>query len=168
MNTDSRILIGQVSGCFGIKGWLKVFSYCHPRENITNYDHWIIGGKLYESVESKKNGKLIVAKLKGVNDKEAAACLMGQNIEIEKDQLPQLKSNQYYWRDLIGLEVSNTNGMVFGKIKNLLETGANDVIVIQGDRERLIPYLTKDYEHPTILMVDLEKKTMLVDWHEDD
>ena len=168
MNTDSRILIGQVSGCFGVKGWLKVFSYSQPRENITTYKSWIIGGKLYESVESKKNGKLIVAKLKGIDDKETAATLMGQDMEIEQDQLPQLESNHYYWRDLIGLNVSNNQGIDFGKIKSLLETGANDVIIIKGERERLIPYIADGSEHQTIIKVDLETQTMVVDWHEDD
>lgn len=168
MNTDSRILIGQVSGCFGVKGWLKVFSYCQPRENITTYKSWIIGGKLYKSVESKKNGKLIIAKLKGINDKETAANLMGQDIEIEQEQLPQLEPNHYYWHDLIGLHVSNTQGVDFGKIKSLLETGANDVIIINGDKERLIPFIADGSEHQTIIKVDLDKQTMVVDWHEDD
>lgn len=168
MNTDSRILIGQVSGCFGVKGWLKIFSYSNPRENITTYKSWIIGGRLYESIESKKNGKLIVAKLNGIDDKETAATFMGQDIEIEQAQLPQLESNHYYWRDLIGLQVSNTQGVDFGKIKSLLETGANDVIIIKGDRERLIPYIADGSEHQTIIKVDLETQTMVVDWHEND
>lgn len=172
MKNDSRILIGQVSGCFGVKGWLKVFSYSDPRENITTYKDWIIDGKLYEPLESKKNGKLIVAKLQGVDDKETAQTFIGKNIEIEKQQLVKLNKGTFYWRDLVGLEVSNTDGIVFGKVKSMLETGAHDVIIvkpnIQGDRERLIPFITGRSDDDTIIKVDIENNTLLVDWHEDD
>ncbi|MBL4772656.1 MAG: 16S rRNA processing protein RimM [Alcanivoracaceae bacterium] len=168
MNKDSRILIGKVSGCFGVKGWLKIFSYSDPRENITTYKSWIVGNKHFDSVESKKNGKLIVAKLKGVEDKETAQTLIGQKVEIEKQQLSQLNLNQFYWHDLIGLEVTNTEGINFGKIKSMLDTGAHDVVIINGTRERLIPYIIDEPDGTTIIKIDLEKKTMLVDWHEDD
>lgn len=165
MKNNSQILIGQVSGCFGVKGWLKVFSYSDPRENITTYKDWIIDGKLYESVQSKKNGKLIVAKLKDIDDKEAAQSFIGKNIEIKQSQLKKLDGQQYYWRDLIGLDVINTQGIKFGKVKNMLETGANDVMIIQAsDRERLIPFIM-DY---TVIKVDIKNGSMLVDWHEDD
>ncbi len=168
MNKDSRVLVGKVSGCFGVKGWLKVFSYCDPRENITTYKSWIVGGKVFDSVESKRNGKLIVAKLEGINDKDTAMTLMGQPVEIREDQLEQLRPEQFYWRDLVGLEVTNTKGIAFGTITNLLETGANDVIIIKGERERLVPYITDADNGRTVIEVDLEKKTMVVDWHEDD
>jgi len=168
MNKDGRILIGKVSGCFGIKGWLKIFSYCDPRENITTYKSWIVGNRQFDSVESKKNGKLIVAKLKGIDDKETAQILLGQSVEIEKRQLSQLNSDQYYWHDLVGLEVTNTAGIRFGKIKSMLQTGAHDVIIIKGDRERLIPYITDVSTSTTVIKIDLKEQTMLVDWHEDD
>ena len=172
MDNDSRILIGQVSGCFGVKGWLKIFSYSDPRENITTYKNWIIDGKLYESIESKKNGKLVVAKLEGVDDKETAETFIGKNIEIEEQQLANLNNEQFYWRDLVGLEVSNTEGIVFGKIKNMLETGAHDVVIVKGnkkgERERLIPFITAPSLDKTILKVDLKGQTVLVNWHEDD
>jgi 16S rRNA processing protein RimM len=165
MKNNSQILIGQVSGCFGVKGWLKVFSYSDPRENITTYKDWIIDGKLYESVQSKKNGKLIVAKLKDIDDKEAAQSFIGKNIEIKQSQLKKLDGQQYYWRDLIGLDVINTQGIKFGKVKNMLETGANDVMIIQAsDRERLIPFILGN----TVIKVDIKNGSMLVDWHEDD
>lgn len=168
MNKDSRILIGKVSGCFGVKGWLKVFSYSDPRENITTYKSWIIDGKVYKSIQSKKNGKLIVAKLEGVEDKETAETFIGKIIEIERQQLLSLDNNQFYWRDLVGLAVTNTDGIVFGSVKNMLETGAHDVVIVKGyDRERLVPYIT-DGPDKTIIKIDLEEKTMLVDWHEDD
>jgi 16S rRNA processing protein RimM len=168
MNKNSRILIGQVSGCFGVKGWLKVFSYSDPRENITTYDKWIIDGKTYESIQSKKNGKLIVAKLSGIDDKETAQTFIGKNIEIESQQLADLNNQQFYWRDLVGLNVSNKQGIDFGSIKSMLETGANDVMIIKGsnkgDKERLVPFIMEK----TVIEVSLENGTVLVDWHEDD
>ena len=164
MNTNGRILIGKISGCFGVKGWLKVFSYSNPRENIVSYNNWIIDNKLFESIQAKKQGKLIVAKLVGIDDKDAAQAMIGQKIEIEKQQLAQLDDGHYYWHDLEGLEVSNTNGIAFGQLESVLETGANDVIFVKGERTRVIPYILDT----VILKVDLEQKTMLVDWHEDD
>lgn len=164
MKNDSRILIGQVSGCFGVKGWLKIFSYSDPRENITTYESWIIDGELYDSIQSKKNGKLIVAKLKGIDDIETAQTFIGKKIEIERQQLHDLNDEQYYWRDLVGLEVTNKEGVVFGTVKNMLDTGANDVMIIKGTRERLIPFIMGN----TVINVDLKNSTLLVDWHEDD
>ena len=167
MNKDSRILIGKVSGCFGVKGWLKVFSYSDPRENITRYKSWYVNGKLYDNIQSKKHSKLIVAKLEGIEDKETAMTFIGQNIEIDVSQLEQLNDEHFYWRDLVGLNVTNTKGISFGKVKSLLETGTHDVIVIKGnkgDRERLIPFIMNN----TIIKVDLNEKTIVVDWHEDD
>ncbi len=168
MNKDSQIVVGKVSGCFGVKGWLKIFSYCDPRENITTYKSWNVGDKTFEGVESKKHGKLIVAKLKGIDDKDTAQTLIGSIIRIEKDQLSQLDPDEYYWHDLIGLEVNNTKGIKFGKVTSILETGTHDVIVIAGDRERLVPYITDQSNNKTIIDVDLTTKTITVDWHEDD
>ena len=164
MTENSRILIGKVSGCFGVKGWLKVFSYTDPRDNITTYANWIVNGVVFKAVESKQNGKLIVAKLNGIDDKETAFMLIGQKIEIEKEQLHSLNQGEYYWHDLIGIEVTNKQGVKFGTIKSLLETGAHDVVIIQGERERIIPYIMDK----TILEINIEKNSMLVDWHEDD
>ena len=167
MTQNSRILIGEISGCFGVKGWLKVFSFSHPRENITKYKSWIVDGKEYHDIESKKQGKLVVAKFVGVDDKETAQTYIGKKIEITEEQLLQLDSNQFYWRDLVGLEVSNTKDIPFGVVNSLLETGVHDVIVVKdanNNKERLIPFIMNH----TILNIDLETKTMLVDWHEDD
>lgn len=164
MTENSRILIGKVSGCFGVKGWLKIFSYCEPRENISSYATWIVNDKVFESVESKRNGKLMVAKLKGIDDKDTALSLIGQKIEINKEQLHCLDNDKFYWHDLVGLEVTNKQGVKFGTIKSLLETGAHDVVIINGDRERIVPYIMDQ----TILEVNIEKNSMLVDWHEDD
>ena len=119
MNKDSRILIGKVSGCFGVKGWLKIFSYTEPRENITSYKKWLIDGKSYDSTAAKKHGKLIIVKLDGVDDKDRATTFLGKKIEIESEQLHALEKGEYYWKDLIGLQVSNQDGVEFGIIKNL-------------------------------------------------
>ncbi|MCF6288013.1 MAG: ribosome maturation factor RimM [Proteobacteria bacterium] len=164
MPTDERLLIGKVSGCFGVQGWLKIFSYSNPRENITTYKSWIINNKVFDLVVAKKHGKLIVAKLEGIDDKDTALLMIGQKIEIDTQQLAELDGSQFYWRDLVGLDVTNTNGIEFGKLQSILETAAHDVIFVQGEKQRVIPFIMGS----TILTVDLDKNTMLVDWHEDD
>ncbi|VAW39757.1 16S rRNA processing protein RimM [hydrothermal vent metagenome] len=169
MQQNRRILIGKVSGCFGVKGWLKIFSYCNPRENITAYKSWIVANQHYDSIQAKKHGKLIVAKLAGIDDIETAQALINQDVEIDRQQLAKLADTQFYWHDLIGLQVSNTKGVNFGKITTLLETGANDVIVVKSDKvERLIPYIIEPSANKTIIKIDLAENIMLVDWHEDD
>lgn len=164
MTHNGRILIGKISGCFGVKGWLKIFSYSNPRDNITTYKSWIIDNKIFDSVQAKKQGKLIVAKLEGIDDKDTALAMIGQKIEIDTQQLVQLNKNEFYWRDLIGLDVSNTKDVNFGTLESILETGAHNVIFVKGNRQRVIPFLMGD----TIIEVNLEENTMLVDWHEDD
>ncbi len=154
MTDNGRILIGKISGCFGVKGWLKIFSYSNPRDNITTYKSWIIDDKVFESVQTKKQGKLIIAKLVGIDDKDTVLSMIGQKIEIDTQQLVQLDNNEFYWRDLIGLDVSNTKGISFGTLESILETGAHDVIFIKGNRQRVIPFLMGDI----VIEVNLEKK----------
>lgn len=164
MTASKRILIGKISGCFGVKGWLKIFSYCQPRDNITSYDRWIVNDKVYCAVESVKHGKLVLAKLDGIDDKDSALAMLGQKIEIDKQQLEDLEDEQYYWHDLIGLQVTNKAGVDFGTVHSLMETGADDVMIVDGERQRIIPFIM----HRFIIEVNLAQNSMLVDWHEDD
>lgn len=113
--------------------------------------------------EAKTHGKGLVAKFKGSDDRDAAAHLNGQEIAIRRDQLPPAAEGEYYWSDLQGLEVFTTEGVSLGKVDHLLETGANDVLVVKGERERLIPYVTG----PIVKKVDLNAGTMQVDWDPD-
>jgi 16S rRNA processing protein RimM len=167
LSEQRLISVGKISGVFGIKGWVKVFSYTEDRENILDYSPWILKktneSKTLKVIDGNLQGKVIVAQLEGVNDRDQAASLMGWDIFISSEQLPKAASGEYYWSDLIGLKVENTAGVDLGVISGLLETGANDVMIVQGERERCIPFL----QGQTIINIDLNSGRMLVDWDAD-
>ena len=159
--------LGNISGVFGVKGWLKVYANTDKKENILSYQPWYIErNKVRQAVKlkaGKPHGKTIIVQLDGVDDRNEAELWVGSDIYMKSDQLPKLSNDEYYWSDLIGLQVVSTDGVEFGVIDQMLETGANDVIVVKGDRERLIPYVTEQ----VVKSVDLDKQQMLVDWDAD-
>ena len=161
---DELISVGKVSGIFGVRGWIKVYSYTEIRENILTYSPWILRkGKESKEVivvDGRRHGKTVVACLQGLDDRDDAADLNGWEILIRSEQLPKARKDEYYWTDLVGLHVKNIDGTDFGVVKQMLETGANDVVVAVGDRERLIPFL----QEQTIVDIDLSAGEMLVDW----
>ncbi len=167
--TDDRpVILGRVSGLFGVKGWVKVHSYTDPREAILNYPDWLIelGGRWQplKLEEGKQQGKTVIARFEGVQDRDAAVEYMNARIGVQRDNLPQTGDGEYYWSDLEGLSVVRIDGNVLGKVAYLLETGANDVLVVQeGDREVLIPFVTGD----VVKEVDLAKGEISVDWEWD-
>ncbi|WP_459868543.1 ribosome maturation factor RimM [Endothiovibrio diazotrophicus] len=162
---DERELValGRISGLFGVRGWVKVFSHTEPREQIVRYSPWLIrlGGewRAMKVVSGKAHGKGVVVRLESVEDRDAAARLIDAEIAVPRDQLPALEPGDYYWADLEGLAVVTTEGVGLGKVDHLFETGANDVLVVKGERERLIPY-TDD----AVVAVDLEAGCIEVDW----
>lgn len=165
---EDYIVIGKISGVFGVKGWVKVFSDTDPRENIVTYSPWYLSVKgewLPHTVEQgKRQGKTVIAKLKDCEDREAAALLTGQEIAIRRDQMDKLEEGEFYWSDLIGLQVETTDGQKLGKVSNLLETGANDVLIVNAeDKEILVPYI-KDQ---VIKKIDLDEQLIVVDWDPD-
>ena len=161
---DELVVLGKISGVFGVKGWVRVFSYTDPRENVVHYGHWYLkqqGQWHRQNVEAgEKHGKLIVAKLEACDDRECAYGMMGAIIAIHHSQLPALQDGEYYWRDLIGLRVVNLQGVELGVVKQLMETGANDVLVVEDERERLIPFT----QGHTVQRVSLEEGVIEVDW----
>jgi 16S rRNA processing protein RimM len=167
--TDNELInVGEVSGVFGVKGWVKVFSFTQPRENILTYSPWILKkGKAIKSVkvlDGRRQGKLVVAALEGITDRDQAAELSGWKILINKEQLPATVSGEYYWVDLVGLRVVNHEGIELGTVDYLLETGANDVLVVKdNETERLIPFI----QPQTISKVDLDDGLIVVDWDAD-
>lgn len=167
MSEQKQISVGKISGVFGIKGWVKVFSYTEDRANILHYSPWLLKksgeSKTLKVIAGNLQGKVIVAQLEGIDDRDQAADLMGWEIFIHSEQLPKIASDEYYWSDLIGLKVENTQGIDFGVVSGLLETGANDVVIIQGDKERCIPFL----QGQTIINIDLNLGKILVDWDAD-
>ena len=168
MSNSDFLSAGQISGVFGVKGWVKVFSFTQPRENILRYSPWILQKnnqtKEIKVVGGQRQGSNVVAELDGVVDRDAALTLMGWEILIRKEQLPKTQADEYYWADLVGLEVETEAGVKLGKVDHLMETGANDVLVVIDDKtERLIPFLQKQ----TVLKIDLVAQSMLVDWDPD-
>jgi 16S rRNA processing protein RimM len=161
------ITVGKISGVFGLQGALKIFSFTDPRENILNYSPWQLkkNNELIEVelVTGKCQGKIITVRLKGISDRDAAAALVGYDIQISKALLPATKTDEYYWHDLIGLKVETVEGTKFGVVDSILETGANDVLIVKGDKERLIPFLQPE----TVVNIDLETGLMRVDWDSD-
>jgi 16S rRNA processing protein RimM len=159
---------GEISGVFGIKGLVKVFSFTDPRENILAYSPWILQKnnqtREVKIVGGQRHGNNVVAELDGISDRDAALALIGWKILIRKQQLPETKPGEYYWADLVGLNVKTKKGVSLGKVDNLLETGANDVLVVlDGEIERLIPFL----QQQTIMHIDLDAGLMIVDWDPD-
>lgn len=167
MTAKGLINVGEISGVFGIKGWVKVFSFTGFRENILGYSPWLLKKgtetKVFNVLEGTLQGGAVVAKLDGINDRDQAAALMGWGIFIQPEQLPKAAANEYYWADLLGLTVKTTDGVLLGTVDNLLETGANDVVIVKGERDRAIPFL----QGQTIIHIDLAAGEMIVDWDPD-
>jgi len=152
---------------FGVRGWVKVFSYTDPREAVLSYDNWLLGrdGDWQSATvaEGQRHGKSVVVRIDGFDDRDQAAKLVGAEIAVPPDQLPETESGHYYWRDLEGLRVVGVDGFELGTVSYLLETGAHDVMVLKGDSERLIPFVKDEI----VIDVDLALGVITVDWEWD-
>jgi len=176
MDTTDKVLLGEINGIYGVQGWVKIFSHTDPRENILNYAPWWLHCSAAKArqqpewhqvqIESGKllQGKSVIAKLAGIDDREVARQLMGCQIWIEKSQLQPLSdaNNAYYWVDLIGCEVVNLQQQSLGQVKHLMETGAHDVLRIETSQGKplLIPFVEGHF----IQSVDIQHKQIVVDW----
>ncbi|WP_323751284.1 ribosome maturation factor RimM [Marinobacter sp.] len=168
--TSQETVIGRVTSVFGVKGWLKVFSDTDPKEGILNYRDWtlVLDGKRIPTKleDGRRQGQGIVVKLKGLDDRELARTYAGAEIRVPTEQLPDLPDGEYYWFQLEGLDVFTVEDECLGKVHHLLETGANDVLVVRAtagsidQRERLIPYLPDQ----VVMSVNLNDSRMVVDW----
>ena len=174
--TDTRsnlIDVGRITSVFGIKGWVKVHSDTEPAENIVGYKPWWLktrhGVKAVEVDEFQAHGKGFIAHIKGVDDRDVAETLTKVTISVERAQLPELESEEYYWHQLENLQVISVFGGVetlFGRVSHLLETGANDVLVVKpeadsvDDKERLVPYVPGQF----VQKIDLDAGKIWVDW----
>lgn len=163
--TDNTVILGKISGVHGVQGWLKVFSYTRPAENIFQYQSWKLVRDtqqiLLASVSAQKyQGRKLLVKLGEVNDRSAAEGLVGLEIGIDSSELPTLE-NEYYWRELIGLTVKDTHGVLLGEVFDLMETGANDVLLLKGStgKSLAIPYIPE-----VVLKVDIAQSIIVADW----
>lgn len=158
--SDRLIVLGQIAGLYGVRGWVRVFSETDPRENILRYSPWLLDGAAHVVAESRRHGKGLVVQLEGYEDRDQAAELIGRNICVRRNQLPPARPDEFYWADLEGLEVQTVAGEPLGRVSHLFDTGANDVLVVKGDRERLLPFVWDDI----VKDVDFTSGTITVDW----
>ncbi len=159
--------MGKVVAAQGIQGWVKVQPYTEYQDSLLDYGTWYVGNEQawrpLQVLEADVHGKVLVAKLEGIADRTAAEKYKGMLIAVPRSALPEQDGDEYYWSDLIGLSVENLAGEKFGTVDTLLETGANDVLVVRHEgAEMLIPFIAD-----VIRQVDIEHKTIRVDWQAD-
>ena len=158
------VIIGRVAGVYGVRGWIKVLSATEPPEAILDYPSWQVGsGSQWRSMvltAGRRYGKGILAHLASCDDRDVARTLVGAEIAVPRNEMPDPGPDQFYWADLEGLTVRTASGIELGTVDHLIETGANDVLVVRGERERLIPYVWGQ----VVTGVDLEQGVMTVDW----
>jgi 16S rRNA processing protein RimM len=151
--------MGRVAGSYGVRGWIKVE---RPEAGLAGCGEWWIGGEPHEVKETKPHSGSLLASLAGVASREAAMKLRGRAVEVSRAALPEPEAGHYYLADLVGLEVVNEQGEKLGVVKRFITNGAQDVMELAGDRERLLPWI------PTVVKkVDLRKRQVEVEWGAD-
>ncbi len=167
MAHDERVVVGQFGAPYGVQGWLRVNSFTEPMERILSYQPWQVVSRdrkwTPEVVAWRRHGKGLVVKIRGCDDREQTAVLLNADITIARSDLPVVKDGEYYWADLEGLLVVTVQGVVLGRVDHLFDTGANEVLVVKGDRLRMVPF---DRDN-VIRLVDLAAKRLVVDWDPD-
>ena len=163
-NAMQRVAVGTVSGVYGVRGWLRVRSATAPPERILEYRPWQLDREgectVVDVCEGRRQGSGLVAKLAGIDDRDAARSWVGADIVVARHQLPAPAHDEYYWCDLIGATVIALDGTELGLLEDLMETGSNDVMVVQGERERLIPFIPRQ----VVVAVDVAARCVTVDW----
>jgi len=167
------LVVGKITGCYGIKGWVKIHPYTDPQENFLGFGQWVLqrrsGPEPIEFDAGRRQGRGLVAHIAGVDDRTLAESYKGLEVAVPAASLPQLAEGDYYWSQLQGLQVWCRDGddrVLLGTVDYLIETGANDVLVVKAsqnsidEQERLIPYLPGD----VVTRVDLEEAIIEVDW----
>lgn len=160
---DALVVMGRISAPYAIRGWVRIQTQTEYIDSLMDYPVWHVGRsgqwRPFRLVEGKVHGQYLLAHLEGMDDRDAAEAVMGMEIAVPREDRPAAEDGEYYWDDLIGLEVVNGEGAVLGKVDALLATGAHDVLQIQGERERLIPFVDA-----FVREVDLAAKRIVVDW----
>tara|TARA_Y100000588_G_C13984386_1_gene808678 strand:- start:78 stop:590 length:513 start_codon:yes stop_codon:yes gene_type:complete len=166
-DTDMWVVVGQFGRPHGIKGFISVHSFTEPRENILKYSDW--HGKIdgqwqkLNITHAEVNNKSVLVKVADYLNRESVSRLTNVELAVTKDKLPSLKDGEYYWHQLIGMKVMTEKGVSFGTVKEILSTGAHDVLVVQGHKRLLIPYVPDHY----IINIDEINATIFVDWDEE-
>jgi 16S rRNA processing protein RimM len=158
------VTLGRVSGVYGVHGWIKVHSSTDPLDSIVGFETWILRSgddeRTVEVESGRQHGRTVVAKLKKIDDRDQATALVGADISVEREALAPCEPGEYYWTDLEGLEVITVQGETLGWLDHLLETGGHDVMAVEGERQRLIPFV----QGQVVREVYLDKGVIVVDW----
>ncbi|RYZ73757.1 MAG: ribosome maturation factor RimM [Lysobacteraceae bacterium] len=167
-DNERRILLGRIVGAFGIRGQIKIESWTEPRDAIFRYQPWILvdahgNEREFSGARGKESGKHLVASFPGVDDRNVVEAMRGTEIHVLRSALPAPKPGEFYWIDLEGFRVVNVEGVDFGTVSHLFSTGANDVLSIRGDRERMVPFVEPEF----VKSVDFEAGLITVDWDPD-
>ena len=165
---DSRqrmLTVGRLHGAFGVRGEVKLESFTDPLRSIARYQPWILRDargieRACEGVRVREGGKGLIATMPGIEDKDAADALRGTEVLVPRSALPPPAEGEFYWVDLEGMDVFTTTGVALGTVSHLFSTGANDVLVVRGDRERMIPRVRPDF----VVDVDFDASRITVDW----
>lgn len=159
-----RIIVARLAGAHGVRGWVKIHSYTCPPEGVFGYHQWLVRRSDYwetaKPTDWRRHGAAFLVRLEGVTEREQARAWTGREIAIPREALPPLPAGEYYWADLVGLRVQTLDGVDLGRVDHLLETGGNDVLVVNGDRERLVPFVLGR----EVVTVDLDVGWIRVDW----
>jgi len=161
------VVLGRVGAPFGVRGWLKVQSFTDPPEGIVRYPVWQLernGSLGHRTVlDWKRAGSGVAVQLEGIETREAAQALTGAEVQVERAELPPTAPGEYYWHDLIGLEAWSLQGAPLGRVAGILDLPAHPVLLLEGDRERLVPLVPE-----RLAGVDIDAGRLTLDWHPDD
>lgn len=162
-HADTHVVVGSFGSSYGVNGWIKINSATSPDNAILDYLPWQIetpnGWQPLNIIDSQLQHKQVLVLVEGYDSPEAVTQLAGRRISVLREQLPEPDENEIYWTDLEGLTVKTEQGTVLGTIDHLIETGSNDVMVVEGEKRHLIPY-----NKATVIKVNLEQKEVTVDW----
>ena len=169
-NSSDLVTVGRITAVYGVRGWLKVHSFTEPMDNILQFSKWYLQGqKGWEPLNidgGRLHGKGLIVHIEGIDDRDLAAGYCQRDIAVHRSEMPRLGEGEFYWHQLEGLRVvSQFDGREhdFGTVVRMMETGANDVLVVRGGedrRERLIPYLPGEF----ITDIDLDAGVITVAW----
>lgn len=164
---DRRVLLGRIVGSHGVRGEVRIESWTDPPEAILSYRPWLLsdarGERELTEFKGSPAARGVIARLPGIDDRDQAQSLKGTEISVKRSQLPAPAPGEYYWVDLEGLAVRTVEGVDLGQVEKVLPTGSNDVLVVRGERERLLPFVLGQF----VKSVDLDARLIVVDWDPD-
>jgi len=171
MGGPRRVEVGRLGAAHGVRGWLRVQSFTDPPQRLFEWKRWVLqpvdgerAGATSEVnlLEARQQGNGWIARLEGIEERDAASRLTGQMVLVDREELPPAEGREHYREDLVGFAVMNLDGALFGVVDHFVDTPANAVMVVKGEREHWIP-VTKQH----LLVINTGERLLTVDWPED-